>query len=213
MSEPGEIQDGPADTEPEELESPGPWRNVPQPTTDELMSPGAQVADTPKIPMAVKVGGLALVAVLLLVAAWLGLALGGAGGSGPQSDPKPSIDETLWQLEPPKTLGGFVVGDVTSTPLSTSSDRAIVTATYTDGSDKLVLLLSRPEDKVATYLDDVGVEDTESVDKASCGTSADNAVPLCARVVDDTAIAVAGLSEQEFPELASLVDAFYDELS
>lgn len=206
MSVPGEDNDG---AQPDELGSAGPWRNVPQPTTEELVSPGAQVIHAPQMPMAVKVGGLALVAVLLLLAAWLGLTLGGSGGPQPASSPTPSIDESLWDLKAPPTLGGFVVGETTSTPLGTSSDRSIVTAKYADGSDTLLLILSRPEDDVSTYLENAGIEGTQPVEDATCGTSVDNAVPFCVRVVDDTAIAVAGLSGQEFTELAPLVDSFY----
>lgn len=213
MSDPDDEVNGPVGPQPEELGSAGPWRNVPQPSTDELLTPDAQVADPPQIPLAVKIGGLSLVGVLLLMSAWLGLSLGGSGGPQSTNSPTPTIDETLWDLDPPTTLGGFVVGETTSTPFGTSSDRAIVRANYADGTAKIVLLLSRPEDDVSTYLEDTAIGDNESVDDATCGTSIDNDVPVCVRVVDDTAIAVAGLSDQEFSELASLVDAFYSAMT
>lgn len=206
MSDPKDIRDEPVDREPDELGDAGPWRNVPKPTMEELTAPSAEVIDAPQMPMVVKVVGIALVVVLLVLAAWLGLSLGGA--SDPAPSPTPSIDETLWPMESPNTLGRYVRGEVTSTPMGTKSDRDIVTANYADGNDRIVLLLSRPEDDLATYLENIGVEESEQVGEATCGVTVDN-VRLCARVVDETAIAVGGLDEQDFEQLAGLVDTFY----
>ena len=204
MGDPEEIQDGPVGTEPEELGAAGPWHNVPRPSTEALLTPSAQVADPPRMPAVVKFGGLALVALLLLMAGWLGLTLGGSGGGGAVS-PTPSIDESAWPLEPPVTLGNLVQG-ATATE---TADRHIVSADYSDGSTKVVLQLSRPEDDLARYLQDAGVENTTATEDTTCGISVDNGVPVCARVVDGTAIAVAGLTEQSFTTLTSLVDSFY----
>lgn len=206
MSDSRDIRDQPVDPGPEELGDAGPWRNVPKPTIEELTAPSAEVIDAPQMPTAVKVVGIVLVVVLLALAAWLGLTLGGSGEPAPS--PTPSIDETLWAMETPTTLGGYVRGDVTSTPAGAKSERDIVTASYADGNDRIVLLLSRPEDDLADYLENVGVEESEPVGDATCGTTVDN-VRLCARVVDETAIAVGGLDEQDFEQLAGLVDTFY----
>lgn len=191
------------------------WHNVPRPTTEELVTPSAaQVADPPGIPKVVKIVGLLIVILLLLLSVWLGLSLGRSGAGGPATTPSPSVDDTLWALEPPITVGNFVSGDVTITP-GTNGDRDIARANYTDGTDKLILLLSRPEDDLATYLENANVTDVQPgqiSDGISCGISDDNKLPFCARVVDDTAIAVAGLSEQDFAELTDLVDSFYGEL-
>ncbi len=210
MSRPDENRDEPVIPEPEELGDAGPWRNVPKPTMEELTTPSVEVVDAPQMPLVVKVVGIALVVGLLALAAWLGLSLGSSSTPGPS--PTPSIDETLWVMESPTTLGNYVRGDVTSTPAGTKGDRDIVTAKYADGDDRIVLLLSRPEKELATYLENAGVENTEPHGDAQCGISVDNEVPVCARVVDDTAIAVGGLSDQEFEQLAGLVDKFYAKL-
>ncbi|MEO7588881.1 MAG: hypothetical protein ABIS84_12735 [Arachnia sp.] len=210
MSEPLDPQDTNVGPGPEELGSAGPWRNVPRPTTEELVTPTVPgTADAPRMPLAVKVIGLALVAVLLLLAAWLGLTLGGSGKTAPTPTPTVSIDSGLWVLDPPTTLGNLVQGETTTTPLGTNSDRDIVRSDYSDGTNKVVLLLSRPEDDITRYLDDAKIKDAEPIGDSMCGTSQDNNVPVCARVVDDTAVTVAGLTNQDFADLAKLVDSFY----
>lgn len=189
----------------------GQWRNVPRPTTEELLTPSTQVVDTPSIPRAVKIIGIIIVIALLLLSVWLGLSL---GRSGPSPDPTPTVDESLWDLDPPVQVGPLVRGDVNATPKALEGDRDILTAPYTDGTDKAILLLSRPEDDLTSYLENAGVPDAEPMadsDGISCGI-ADNQIPVCARVVDDTAIGVAGLTEQDFSTLSSLVDSFYEEL-
>ena len=213
MSEPREDQEVPMDADASMPEAEGPWRNVPRPTTEELLTPSTQVVDPPSIPRGVKIVGLLIVFVLLLLSVWLGLSLSTSGSGVPA--PTPSVDETLWDLEPPTTVGDFVKGDVTDTPGAADGERDIVRANYTDGTDKLILLLSRPEDDLSIYLKDAGVPDAEPMegsDGIRCGISRDNAVPVCARIVDNTAIAVAGLSDQDFTDLTSLVDSFYEEL-
>ena len=208
MGEPRERHDGPVDPQPEELGEAGPWKNVPKPTMEELTAPSTEIVDTPQMPLVVKVVGLLLVAALLILAAWLGLSLGGS--TDPEPSPTPSIDETLWVMETPTTMGNYVRGEVTSTPAGTRGDRDIVTAKYSNGADdKIVLLLSRPEDNLDTYLENAGVENTEPVAHATCGTSVDNSAPVCARVVDETAIAVVGINDQDFVRLASTVESFY----
>ncbi len=216
MSEPREDQEGPTGTDASPLETEGPWRNVPRPTTEELVTPSTQVVDPPAIPRGVKVIGVVIVVVLLVLSVWLGLSLGRSGPPAPP--PSPTVEEPLWELEPPTTVGDFVRGDVTSTPQGNTSDRDIVRADYTDGTDSLILLLSRPEDDFATYFEGAGVSEVEPVEDADntrCGISTistDSDIPFCARIVDETAIAVAGLSEQSPAELTSLVDSFYEQL-
>ncbi len=210
MSEPSENLDVPVNPEPAELGEAGPWRNVPQPTIEELTTPSVEVIDAPRMPLVVKIIGIALVVALLGLSAWLGLALGSSGKATPS--PTPSIDSSLWVMESPTTLGNYVRGDVTSTPAGPKADRDIVTAQYADGNDKIVLLLSRPEDDLATYLEELTVEPVEtdeSFGEASCGVSVVTELPFCVRVVDDTAIAVGGLNDQGFEQLAPLVDKFY----
>lgn len=207
MGEPDETNDGPVDAELEELGSAGPWHNVPQPSSEDLLTPSTQVVVPPRMPVAVKVGGLVLVGLLLLLAAWFGMSLGGSSNGGASATP--TVDDSLWALEPPKTLGDLVQGETSASPAATAGDRDIVRADYSDGAAKVVLLLSRPEDDLARYLEDAGVQNVEPVGDASCGISVDNSVPVCARIIDDTAIAVAGLTDQDFTQITSLVDSFY----
>ncbi len=216
MGEPREDHESPVDSEASVPGADGQWLNVPRPTTEELLAPSAQVADPPRIPTLVKVVGLLVVVLLLAMSVVLGFSLGRSDPS--ESTPTPSVDESLWPLEAPTTVGSFVRGDVTSTPAKTSGDRDIVTANYTDGTDKMILSLSRPEDDLVSYLENAGVKDAEPIEGTkgiSCGIfviSTDKSARVCARVVDDTAIAVAGLSDQDSDELTSLVDSFYSAL-
>lgn len=193
----------------------GQWRNVPRPTTEELLAPSTQVVDTPSIPRAVKIIGIMIVLVLLLLSVWLGLSLGRSGTNSPDPTPTPTVDEALCHLEAPTQVGRLVRGDVKSTPKASDDDRDILTTTYTDGTDKIVLVLSCPEKKLSSYLENAGVPNAEPVegsDGISCGILSDDDIPVCARIFDDTAIAVAGLSEQGFPSLTSLVKSFHEEM-
>ncbi len=216
MSEPQDEHQVTGDSEDSSVAAEDMWRNVPRPTTEELLTPSTQGADPPSIPRGVKVIGIVIVLALLFLSVWLGLSLGRSGSPAPE--PSPTVEEELWELEPPVTMDEFVRGDVTSTPRDGDNDRDIARADYTDGTDRLILLLSRPETDLATYLEGAqvsGVEPVEGSGGISCGTStisAENSIPFCARVVDDTAIAVAGLSEQDTSTLTSLVDSFYEEL-
>ena len=212
MSEPPEDLETPVDAEATMVDAEGQWRNVPRPTTEELLTPSAQVVDTPSIPRAVKIIGIIIILVLLLLSVWLGLSLGKSASNTPE--PTPTVEEPLWELEPPIQVGQLVRGDVKTTPKASEGDRDIVTTPYTDGVDKVILLLSRPEEDLGGYLEDAGVpisEPVEDSDGVKCGYSEDN-IPVCARVVDDTAVGVAGLTEQDFDTLTSLVDSFYEEM-
>lgn len=211
MSEPPEGQDAPRDARDPTTGSEGQWRNVPRPTTEELLTPSAQVVDPPRIPGAVKVIGIIIVLVLLLLSIWLGLSLGQAENVSPS--PTPSVEKVTCDLEAPTQVGSLVRGDVKTT---SPDERDTVTTTYSDGTDKVVLLLSCPETDLTTYLDDAAIINAAPVEDSngiSCGvTESDKDIKVCARIVDDTAISVAGLTEQDRPTLTSLVDAFYEEM-
>lgn len=210
MGEQHEGQEQPVD-DAATTEADGRWRNVPRPTTEELLAPSAQVMDAPSIPALVKVVGILVIVVLLVLSVLLGLSLGNAGG-GPS--PSPSV-EPLWPLEAPTVVKDFVRGEVVDKPGATPDDRGTVTAHYADGKRKIVLLLSRPETNLDEYLMDAGMEGAQEMEGSPgtrCGTQEDTSLPVCARIVDETAISIAGLSEQDFPTLTQLVDDFYQEL-
>lgn len=210
MSEPRENHGAPLDAEDSTPEAEGSWRNVPRPSTEELLTPSTQVVDAPSIPLLVKIVGILLVIVLLGLSVWLGLSLGTSGESDPA--PTPSVDESLWEMEAPTQLGSLVRGEVTS---RTQGDRDLETATYSDGTDKVVLSLSRPESDLTSYLKGANVSKAEPVEGTkgiSCGVSKDTDFRFCARIVDDTGIGVLGVSEQDIPTLTALVDDFYEEM-
>lgn len=214
MSDPEEDQEPPVDSDAALDDVNGLWHNVPRPTTEELLVPSSQIADPPRIPRAVKVVGLLIVALLLLLSVWLGFSLGSPATPAPA--PSPTVEELPCVLEAPPTVGKFVRGEVKETPRETEEDRDLLSATYTDGTDKFVLLLSCPETDLSSYLENAGVEKAEAIEDSngiSCGTSMDVAAPVrvCARIDDEKATAVAGLSEQSTRSLIALLDDLREE--
>lgn len=213
MSDPREDQEPDVDLD-ALTDVDGLWRNVPRPTTEELLTPSSQFADPPRIPRAVKVVGLLIVVVLLLLSILLGFSLGRPAAPGPA--PTPTAEEAPCVLEAPSTVGKYVRGDVKETPRETDGERDLLSATYTDGTDTFVLLLSCPETDMSSYLRNAGVENAKPVedsDGVSCGSSIDTAAPLrvCARIENEKATAVAGLSEQSAPSLITLLDELREE--
>ena len=189
----------------------GQWRRVPrapEEVTDTTPVEDAGVPDPPPpIPLPVKVVGIALIALLLLAAVWVGMSLGrSAPVEAPSFSPPPP---PAWAMEPPQVLGEFVQGTLERNPAGSAIGKEIVRADYSDGTDRVVLLLSRPETSLEQYLAEAGVEGATEVGQSSCGTSIDTNRPVCARIADDTAIMVAGLTEQALSTLAGQVDEFY----
>lgn len=162
----------------------------------------------PPIPRWAKLAGAGGVVVLLTLAAWLGLSLGGGlPEGGPSAEPT-----ATWALEPPQVVDDLVRGDVTPTTNPAFPDQTVVRADYTDGKARLVLILSRPQSDVDDFLDDAGVEDLASTGDMRCGTSGDTGGAVCAQVVDETAIMLAGLSGQDADTLSLLLLRFTEEL-
>lgn len=214
MSDPREDQEPDVDPDAALTDVDGLWRNVPRPTTEELLTPSSHFADPPSIPRAVKVIGLLIVALLLLLSIWLGFSLGQPATPGPA--PTATAEEAPCVLEAPTTVGKYVRGDVKETPRESDGERDLLSATYTDGTETFVLLLSCPETEMSSYMRNAGVEKVEPVegsDGISCGSSIDTAAPLrvCARIENEKATAVAGLSEQSTPSLVALLDELREE--
>lgn len=175
------------------------WHNVPKKDTDD----DAEHNGKPPIPMVVKLIGLGLVVVVLVLAALLGLWF--AGG-------KPSTHAARWSTKPPVQIGNFVVGDVKDES-SPNRSQAVVTAQYSDGASKFVLVTSRSEISAPGFAESIGLTNPTKVGKSVCGTTADTNVPACLRIVDFTGILVAGLSGQDNETLAKTVDTVYEALA
>lgn len=198
----------------------------------------AATANHPPLPKAVKVGGLALLVVVLVTAVLVGLRLGGALEPEPEPSPTPKLT-----MEPPVQLGSYVRG-----ALNTSDDGNLVSADYTDGTASIVLLLQWPQDDLGAFMLDAGFRDsapsssatpsvtgtpsamltpsvssspsasgspspsgTEATGVALCGYSpefSDEETIGCATVTQDTGLMVVGLSNQAEEEIRGLLEDF-----
>lgn len=164
----------------------------------------------PPIPRAVKVAGALMIVAVLGLASWLGLTL---GSSGPAQTVTASPPPPEWPLDPPSVHGDWVRGDYSTQPPVEGQERVVVSAGYADGEQRIVLLLSRPETNLEEYLADANIGQTEVVGPDTCGRSQDTDTPVCVRIADETAIMVAGLDQQGFPQLGRLVDEFHSVLA
>lgn len=194
----------------------GSWRKVtkaPAAVDDTGPVADAGLPDAPPpMPTWVKWTGIVAVAVLLLLALWLGLSLGGTTPAETES-PSPSPTVEAWPLEAPQVVGDLVRGDDSESEDPAIPGRIIISADYSDGTNKIALSLSRPEDDLRNYLANAGITAVSEVGTSSCGTYTDIDATACVRIADETAITVVGLTEQNPQELAALVDEFYLTLS
>jgi hypothetical protein len=195
-----ESESSPAAEEPRE------WRPV---------APSAGATRRP-LPPAVKYGGLALLALLLVAAVLIGIALG--GGFTPK-EPEPTKPPTpALSMEPPVQVGDFVRGDLATSEGPAPAHQRIVRADYSDGTNKLVLLLTFPETDVADFLAAAGVEHPEGgvvelLEGVSCGVSADTSRPACGKVVENTGILVVSLTDAEEQDVHTRLTEFADVLA
>lgn len=187
----------------------GTWRKVvraPAAATDTAPIQDAGIPDPPPpIPRLVKIVGLAAVGVLMVLSAWLGLSLGSVGPT-PSPTPETPAPE-LWPLDPPVVVGEMVRGDVvTDVPVGTT--RTVVRADYSDGTDRVVLVLTRPQSDVAAHLEDAGVTGAQPNGTSTCGRSVDSGDPVCAVVVDETAVMLLSFGGHSTGQLADLVEEY-----
>ncbi|MDO5092281.1 MAG: hypothetical protein Q4D79_02490 [Propionibacteriaceae bacterium] len=166
------------------------WRKV---DTEEDDEPD----DKPPLPLAVKIGGILLIGVVLVVAGWLGLSIGGSG---------PPDHSNLWAVKPPIQIGDFVAKDVKDTSPADRS-RSVSTANYSDGTSKFVLVVSRYEVSMPGIVENTGLANPVKVGNATCGTTVDTNLPACVRIVDFTGVLVAGLSGQDPETLVTTLDS------
>lgn len=175
---------------------------------DQVWRPVAEEEQPPPLPVWVKAIGALLAVFVLGFGLWIGVTLA-------TMNPDTSADATkvAKELEPPLQLGDFVLGDVKSSPSPANPERSIVRASYSDGSKRLILLLSNPEADLDRYLADAGIVDTQAEQDGRCGKSEDTGLTVCALISDETAIAVVGMNDQSPSELAKLGAAFRDALA
>lgn len=174
----------------------------------------ANTSAKPPIPTYVTIVA-AVVALVLIVGAhqfgrWLGT---------PQ---EPDETPALTAPEAPAQIGDYALGQ-TQEPTSAPGTSTLVTrGNYTDGTDRLVLLLMRPQQDLERFLADGGVTDVQRVqssgepspDDASavaqgalvlCGKSTDSGFAACGRLVDETGQLLYAATDVPAEELAALL--------
>ena len=179
------------------------WHNVPKDDTeDEIPARPPRHHNTPPIPRFVKVMGIVAAVVLLVIAGWLGMVLGGLG--------KPSADASpTWALKLPTQIGNFA-NDGVKESAAPSGAGTILRSNYSDGASQFMLLLQRPAPELNSYLSNSGITSITSVHDASCGIYESQQKPVCTRVIDKTVIMVMGLDGQNNETLADLIEAAYN---
>lgn len=144
-----------------------------------------------------------IVAVLLSVALIGGAFLLGYRQHLPEPEPSPTPTPPLTV---PEMLGDYPMSESVLPSESPQPDqREVARATYTDGVDKLVLILARPETKLEQFMADAGVTDLQIVSEPSdepseeetpaegesplptdgtvlCGNSVDSGFAACGRL-------------------------------
>lgn len=111
----------------------------------------------------VKIVGPIGIVVLLVLAGLIG---GSIAKSGNKTDQEPSATAT-WSLEPPQVVGDLVRGDSTSTPDPGDPEKEMIRTNYSNGEDKVVLVLVRPQEELSSFLADAGVTTEEAVQDPS----------------------------------------------
>lgn len=179
------------------------WRPAEDAQPEETEAPRAEDPSAqrkPPMPTGVKIGLAVVGALVIGIAAWIGVLL----SSGDPEEPPP-----LWPMEAPQQLGDYIVGSVTQSPVPTDEGRSILRANYADGKSRITLLMSRPEDNLGEYMINAGIEDaTGAGEDDLCGTSVDTGLAVCGRMVDSTGILLVGLTQQDASTLAPILDEF-----
>lgn len=151
--------------------------------------------------------GPAIAAALVVAGGLIGAGLGGATGSSESPTPTPSPKLIM---DPPVQVGDLVRGGVTESNGPAPENQRIVRADYSDGVNKVIFVMTWPEDDAVTYVADAGVEDAAEVGGPGtlCGLSLDTSLPACGRVTEETGLLLLAVTEHSTHDLAVLLTEF-----
>lgn len=195
-----------------EVEAAGTWHRVEKPTADPSPTRAAgetpdqtdEDASVPPIPGWFKAAGLGALAVVLVAAGWIGV---GLGRGSVEPTPTPTTQEASVVPEAPRLVGDMVRGEVTT---SSPTGREVVSANYSDGTNRVLLIISNPHDDLMVYLEESGVSDPAQVSQETmCGLSVDSDGNVCAQLRGETGLMLVGLTDQSTGELGTLLDRFH----
>lgn len=151
--------------------------------------------------------GPAIAAALVVAGGLIGAGLGGATGSSqsPTHAPSPTLT-----MDPPVQVGDLVRGDVTASDGPAPENQRIVRADYSDGVNKVIFVMTWPQEDAATYVADAGVEGASAVGGGGtlCGLSVDTSLPACGRVTEETGLLLLAVTEHATEDLAALLTEF-----
>lgn len=196
---------------PTERDQPVDGESLPESREWRPVAPSEGARTKAPLPPAVKYGGLGFLVLLLVAAVLIGIALGG-GFTPEEPEPTPTPQPAL-TMDPPVQVGDFVRGELSTSEGPAPAHQRIVRADYSDGTNKLVLLLTFPESDVADFLAAAGIEHPEGgvvelLEGVSCGVSADTTRPACGKVVDNTGILVVSLTDAEVQDVHTRLNDF-----
>ena len=158
-------------------------------------------AQKPPVPTLVTIVAVLVAVALIAGAFFLGRSLA--------TEPEPEPTETeLPALTPPGQLAGLQLAETAAPSLAPGVGKDVVHANYTDGTARILLVLSRPEADVEEFLTNAGITNLAARGGAGtmCGTSTDTGYAACARVVDETGRLIVGATEVSAETLETLLD-------
>lgn len=165
----------------------------------------------PPMPTWAKAAGLGLLALIMVLAGILGASLGRSGPAPtlePSESPSPSPTPPF-ELEAPVQVGEFVAGDVTETQGPAPLNQRIVRANYTDGTDKLLFVITWPEEDLDEFVAGAAIEGAEELTPGTmCGTSLDTEYSACARLSGDVGLMLLGVTELRPTVVAAFLTEF-----
>lgn len=153
----------------------------------------------------VAAAGPALLVLLLVLG---GLVGGALGRSAVPKDPSPG-PEPSFAVDPPVQVGDMVRGEVTESSGPAPENQRIVRADYSDGVNKVIFVMTWPEDDVDSYLADAGIEGASAIGAGTlCGTSVDTSLPACGRIAQQTGLLLLAVTEHATSDVATLLGEF-----
>lgn len=166
----------------------------------------------PPVPTSVTIV-VVLVAVALVVGAFfLGRYLAGDASGEP-------TEVATLPLAAPDAIGAFQLAESSSPSTAADVGKELVRATYTDGSDRVLLVLSRPETELGEFLVAAGIEELGEVEGSEaspgatsitlCGRSADTGNAACGRLAQGAGELLVGLTEVPSEQLSTMLDELH----